>query len=81
MEPVIPDKAAVAIDISNKKIIDGKVYAIDQDGLKRLKMLYRRPGNKLIIRSYNRDEYEDEEADENEVQIVGRMFWYSVLDY
>lgn len=81
MEPVIPDSAAVAIDMANKKIIDGKVYAIDQDGLKRLKMLYRRPGGKLIIRSYNRDEYEDEEADEDSVTIIGRMFWYSVLDY
>ncbi len=80
MEPVIPNGAAVAIDTSNKKIIDGKVYAINQDGLKRLKMLYRRPGGKLIIRSYNRDEYEDEEADENSVIIIGRMFWYSVLD-
>ncbi|MBS7782419.1 MULTISPECIES: XRE family transcriptional regulator [Providencia] len=81
MEPVIPNNAAVAIDTSNKKIIDGKVYAIDQDGLKRLKMLYRKPGGKLIIRSYNREEYEDEEADESSVIIIGRMFWYSVLDY
>ncbi|MBS9423842.1 XRE family transcriptional regulator [Photorhabdus caribbeanensis] len=81
MEPVIPDGTAIAIDISNKKIIDGKVYAIEQDGLKRLKCLYRRPRGKLLIRSYNRDEYEDEVADEDQVNIIGRMFWYSVLDY
>ncbi|MTC71986.1 helix-turn-helix domain-containing protein [Providencia sp. wls1914] len=81
MEPVIPDGAAVAIDTSNKKIVDGKVYAIDQEGLKRLKILYRRPNGKLIIRSYNRDEYEDEDSDESDVEIIGKMFWYSVLDY
>ncbi|SFU48447.1 Phage repressor protein C, contains Cro/C1-type HTH and peptisase s24 domains [Xenorhabdus koppenhoeferi] len=81
MEPVIPNGTAIAIDISNKKIIDGKVYAIEQDGLKRLKCLYRRPRGKLLIRSYNRDEYEDEIADEDQVNIIGRMFWYSVLDY
>ncbi|CDM88209.1 Putative phage repressor CI [Xenorhabdus bovienii] len=81
MEPVIPDGTAIAIDISNKKIIDGKVYAIEQDGLKRLKCLYRRPKGKLLIRSYNRDEYEDEVADEDQVSIIGKMFWYSVLDY
>ncbi|MEQ1969601.1 helix-turn-helix transcriptional regulator [Xenorhabdus nematophila] len=81
MEPIIPDGTAIAIDISNKKIIDGKVYAIEQDGLKRLKCLYRRPRGKLLIRSYNRDEYEDEVADEDQVNIIGKMFWYSVLDY
>ncbi|CDG21033.1 Repressor protein CI [Xenorhabdus poinarii G6] len=81
MEPVIPNGTAIAIDISNKKIIDGKVYAIEQDGLKRLKCIYRRPKGKLLIRSYNRDEYEDEVADEDQVSIIGRMFWYSVLDY
>uniref|UniRef100_UPI0036DF004B S24 family peptidase n=1 Tax=Photorhabdus sp. RM322S TaxID=3342825 RepID=UPI0036DF004B len=81
MEPVIPDGTAIAIDISNKKIIDGKVYAIEQDGLKRLKCLYRRPKGKILIRSYNRDEYEDEVTDEDQVLIIGRMFWYSVLDY
>ncbi|TNH41494.1 XRE family transcriptional regulator [Photorhabdus luminescens] len=81
MGPVIPDGTAIAVDISNKKIIDGKVYAIEQDGLKRLKCLYRRPKGKLLIRSYNRDEYEDEVADEDQVNIIGKMFWYSVLDY
>ncbi|MDC9598880.1 XRE family transcriptional regulator [Xenorhabdus anantnagensis] len=81
MEPVIPDGTAIAIDVSNQKIIDGKVYAIEQDGLKRLKCLYRRPKGKILIRSYNRDEYEDEITDENQVSIIGKMFWYSVLDY
>lgn len=79
MEPVIPDGATVAVDTGNKKIIDGEIYAINHGGLKRIKQLYRRPGGKLIIRSFNREEYEDEEVPEAEVEITGFVFWYSVL--
>ncbi len=84
MEPVIPDGTTVAIDTNNKRITDGKIYAIGQPGagddqLKRVKQLYRKPGGKLIIRSFNRDEYADEETDESNVEIIGKVFWYSVL--
>ena len=84
MEPIIPDGTTVAIDTHNKRIIDGKLYAIGQadggDGqLKRIKQLYRKPGGKLIIRSYNSEAYPDEEADTDSVEIIGRLFWYSVL--
>lgn len=80
MEPVIPDGATVAVDTGNKKIIDGELYAINQGELKRIKQLYRKPGGKLLIRSINRD-YNDEEADESEVEVIGFVFWYSVLRY
>lgn len=79
MEPVIPDKTTVAIDIGNKKIIDGKVYAINQDGWKRLKLLYRVGPSKVSIRSYNSAEYPDEEADLEDLEIIGRMFWSSTI--
>jgi len=84
MEPVIPDGTTVAIDTHNKRIVDGKLYAIGQsDGgdsqLKRIKQLYRKPGGKLIIRSYNNAAYPDEESDVSDVEIIGRLFWYSVL--
>ncbi|CZW86735.1 MULTISPECIES: XRE family transcriptional regulator [Enterobacteriaceae] len=80
MEPVIPDGATVAVDTGNKRIIDGELYAINQGELKRIKQLYRKPGGKLLIRSINRD-YDDEEAEESEVEIIGFVFWYSVLRY
>lgn len=80
MEPVIPDGATVAVDTGNKRIVDGELYAINQGELKRIKQIYRKPGGKLLIRSVNR-EYDDEEADESEVEIIGFVFWYSVLRY
>lgn len=80
MEPIIPDGATVAVDTGNKRIVDGELYAINQGELKRIKQLYRKPGGKLLIRSINRD-YDDEEANESEVEIIGFVFWYSVLRY
>ncbi|EPR9225498.1 TPA: LexA family transcriptional regulator [Citrobacter freundii] len=80
MEPVIPDGATVAVDTGNKRIVDGELYAINQGDLKRIKQLYRKPGGKVLIRSINR-EYDDEEANESDVEIIGFVFWYSVLRY
>lgn len=79
MEPIIPDGTTVAIDIHNKKIIDGNVYAINQDGWKRIKMLYRVGPDRLSIRSYNTAEYPPEEVDMRSVEIIGRMFWTSTI--
>lgn len=79
MLPVMPDKTTVTVDTGNKKIIDGGIYAICQDGLCRLKLLYRQPGNKVSIRSYNKDEFPDEEAELSNVDIIGRVINWSVM--
>lgn len=79
MEPVIPEGTTVAININDTKIIDGKIYAISQDGWNRLKILYRIGPNKISIRSFNSAEHPDEEADLNAVQVIGRMFWTSTI--
>jgi len=79
MEPIIPDGTTVAVDCNNKKVIDGKLYAINQDGLKRIKMLHLLPGGKIGVRSFNKAEYPDEEIDKSGIEIIGRVFWYSVL--
>lgn len=79
MEPILPDGTDVAVDCYNKRIDDGKLYAINIDGLKRVKILYRRPGGTVVIRSYNRDEFQDEEVPETAIEIIGRVFWYSVV--
>ncbi len=45
MEPVLPDGATVGVDTASTKIVDGKMFAIDHDGMLRVKTLYRMPGN------------------------------------
>ncbi|RZD22376.1 S24 family peptidase [Pseudoalteromonas sp. MEBiC 03485] len=82
MEPVIPDGATVGIDTSNTNIKDGDMYAIDWAGALYVKTLTRRPGGGLRIRSFNLDEYPDENLSADEAQtvrVIGRVFWYSVL--
>lgn len=79
MEPVIPDGTIVGIDLGNKTIRDGKIYAINHGGLLRIKLLYNMPNNQIKIRSYNTDEYDDEIASLDEVSLIGKVFWYSVL--
>ncbi|WP_306173811.1 XRE family transcriptional regulator [Pseudoalteromonas shioyasakiensis] len=82
MEPVIPDGATVGIDTANIAIKDGDMYAIDWAGALFVKTLTRRPGGGLRIRSFNMDEYPDENLtleEAQQVRIIGRVFWYSVL--
>ena len=82
MEPVLPHGSTVGIDTAAIDIIDGKMYAINHDGMLRVKMLYKLPGNGLRLRSYNMDEYPDEryEADSiKHIKVIGKVFWYSVL--
>lgn len=80
MEPVILDGATVGVDTNSQAIVDGKIYAIAIDGeLLRVKLLYRLPNGQVRIRSYNRDEYEDEIYDLQDIKVIGRVFWYSVL--
>lgn len=81
MEPKISDGATVAINTDDKKIIDGKMYAINEDGWKRIKMLFRVGPEKVSVRSYNKAEHPDEEKSLSEIEIVGRVFWWSELDY
>lgn len=79
MEPVLPDGSTVGVDLGNKIIKDGKMYAIDYGDFLRVKVLYLMPKGRIRIRSYNQDEYDDEECDATEVAVIGKVFWSSVL--
>ncbi|MCR4178845.1 helix-turn-helix transcriptional regulator [Providencia vermicola] len=80
MSPVIPNGSTVFVNQADHRIVDGGIYFIEQDGLLRIKMLYRQPG-KLIIKSYNSIDFPDEEADPKDVKIIGRIFNWSVMAY
>lgn len=79
MEPVIPDGTTIGINKGDKSIKDGKIYAINHDGLLRVKILKKRPGNKVLIQSFNSLEYDDEEVNMEDINVIGRVFWWSVL--
>ncbi|OOF80488.1 transcriptional regulator [Rodentibacter ratti] len=79
MEPVIPDGTTIGIDLGYKTIKDGKIYAINHGGLLRIKLLYKMPNEQVKIRSYNSEEHPDEVADLQDITVLGKVFWYSVL--
>lgn len=82
MDPVLPDGSTVGIDTGSTQIKDGAMYAIDHDGMLRVKLLYRLPGGGIRIKSFNNDEYPDEIYSSDDVagiKIIGRVFWSSVL--
>lgn len=83
MLPVLRHGTTVGVDTSKKSIIDGEMYAIDHDGMLRVKMLYRTPGGGIRIKSYNNDEFPDEfiQPDKvSDIKIIGWVFWWSVLN-
>ena len=81
MEPVLPDGATVGINMADKNIRDGKMYAIRQGEWLRVKRLYRLPNNQVRINSYNQDApaFADEITPLEEIEIIGAVFWWSVM--
>ncbi|MCQ9393299.1 helix-turn-helix transcriptional regulator [Pseudomonas viridiflava] len=84
MEPVLPNGSTVGVDQSKKAIKDGDIYALSHNDHLRVKMLYRLPSGGIRMRSFNREEYPDEEytverIELEDIKILGRVFWYSVL--
>ncbi|WP_024674095.1 LexA family transcriptional regulator [Pseudomonas syringae] len=84
MEPVLPNGSTVGVDRSKKDIKDGDIYALSHNDHLRVKILYKLPSGGIRMRSFNREEYPDEEYSterilSEEIKILGRVFWYSVL--
>ncbi|KAB0492713.1 S24 family peptidase [Pseudomonas vancouverensis] len=81
----IEDGSTLAIDRGLTQIIDGEIYAIEHDGMLRIKYLHRLPGNALRLRSHNRAEYPDEifraaQIEEQNIRVLGWVFWWSTLN-
>lgn len=83
MERLILDGAAIGFDMSDTSIIDGEIYAFNHGGLLRTKYLYRLPQGAVRISSENDGEYPDEimtaEQWQEEVRMLGRVFWWSTV--
>jgi phage repressor protein C with HTH and peptisase S24 domain len=81
----IEDGSTLAIDRGLTKVIDGEIYAIDHDGMLRIKYLHRMPGHALRLRSYNKTEHPDEvfsaeQIDKQNIRVLGWVFWWSTLN-
>lgn len=82
MERLILDGATIGIDISDTVITDGEIYAFDQDGMLRVKYMYRLPGGGVRIRSENSEEFPDEHLTAEQfasVRMLGWVFWWSTV--
>lgn len=82
MERLIMDGATIGIDTGSKHVEDGEIYAFDQDGMLRVKYLYRLPGGSIRIRSENDDEFPDEVLTAEQfshVRMLGWVFWWSTV--
>lgn len=82
MERLISDGATIGVDRGRTQIRDGEIYAIDQDGMLRVKYLYRIPGGGLRLRSENSSEHPDEILTQEQAQrirVLGWVFWWSTL--
>lgn len=82
MERLIMDGATIGIDTGSKHIEDGEIYAFDQDGMLRVKYLYRLPGGGVRIRSENDDEFPDETLAPEQfahIRMLGWVFWWSTV--
>jgi phage repressor protein C with HTH and peptisase S24 domain len=82
MEPRLLDGDVVGVNLGDKRVVDGKTYAINHDGLLRIKRLYMLPGGGLRINSFNGSEHPDEIlklGNRELVNIIGRVFWSSSI--
>jgi phage repressor protein C with HTH and peptisase S24 domain len=76
MEPELKNGDTVLIDISQKDILAGLLYAIGIDDTIMVKRIEKHPG-KLVLRSDNMD-YSPiiiEDKDMNSVRIIGKVVW------
>lgn len=86
MVPVLKDGATVGVNTGRSSIgdvVDGDLYAIDHNGHLRVKQLYRLPMG-IRLRSFNRDEYPDEdytfaEIEAQNLRLVGHIFWWGMF--
>lgn len=83
MERLIMDGATIGIDRGRTQIKDGRIYALDHNGMLRVKYLYRMPGGGLRLHSENDSEHPDElytaEQAAKDIKVLGWVFWWSQI--
>ncbi|RZG74698.1 helix-turn-helix transcriptional regulator [Acinetobacter sp. WCHAc060033] len=83
MEDRISAGSMIAVDLSKRDIREGKIYAFRHGQLLRVKYLIPKPDGGLIIRSHNKayeDEHINAEEVENDINMIGWVWNWSVLE-
>lgn len=86
MLPVLRDGATVGVNVGKNQltdIVDGEMYAISHNGQLRIKQVFRLPSG-LRMRSFNRDDYPDEDysfqqLQDEQISIIGHVFWWGMF--
>ncbi len=73
------DGSTIGVDTATTHITDGEIYALEHDGMLRVKFVYRLPGGGIRLRSFNREEYPDEEYSpedmrSRQISMIGWVF-------
>jgi len=74
MEPEFNDGSIVCIDLDNKKVIDGRSYVVNHNGMLRLKRLEKTPDG-VIMRSYNSMYKDVVVSKKDNFCVVGEVFF------
>lgn len=85
MDEKIQAGSIIGIDRGLTHIVDGEMYALEHDGMLRVKYLYRLAGGTLRLRSHNSAEYPDEifvaeQLQQQNIRVLGWVFWWSTLN-
>ncbi|MEJ2046452.1 MAG: helix-turn-helix domain-containing protein [Reinekea sp.] len=82
MSPVLPIGTVLGVDCSATDILDGETYLITQGDMMRIRIMHRQPRG-YRLKAFNSSEYPDETvegAQAEELTVVGRVFWWSVIN-
>lgn len=75
MQNLLNDGDKLIVDTSQKKLIDGKIYAFNQGNLFRIKILQNLPEQQIRIKSYNSYEYPDETVTLKDIELIGQIIY------
>lgn len=83
MEPKLLDGDTVSINTLDKRIKDGKIYAIRIGNLQKVKVLIQNYDGSITIRSFNQS-FEDEiiskdKIESGDFEVLGRVWWVSSI--
>ena len=74
----LPKGSVIGYDTSNRRVVDGELYALDHNGQLRVKVLFNQDDGGLKLHSYNEADHPDEFyslKESREINISGRVFW------